>query len=135
MSITDFLQSAGGSKQFISEIKFEEILAKQNILVPEVLETIRQLEESPSEELRLEFFFYTNTATKAKEFSDFLKLKNYSVEYSKSIAGINLFEISGWTTKISIEEKNVLRWAKEMCEFGFQFDCEFYNWGTTPDQE
>ncbi len=135
MGIEDLLNAAGGSKQFVSENKLEEMIEAQIKIAPMTLETLRHLEDKPSEELRLEFFFYTNAAGKAKEFAQCLKKKNYSVEYSKSNAGKNLFSITGWTTKISMKEENVIAWSKEMCELGFQYDCEFDGWGTTPDQD
>ncbi len=135
MGIEDLLQSAGAPKQFVSVEKFEESLERQTRIVPETLETLRHLEEKPSEFLRLEFFFYTNTAGKAKEFSDFLKRRKYSVEYGKASGISNLFLLTGWSDKIAISEKSIVAWATEMCEFGYQYDCEFDGWGTTPDQE
>lgn len=134
MGITDFLHAAGASKQFVSETKLEESMEKQLQATPTILETLRHLEDTPSEFLRLEFFFYTNTAGKAKEFKTALQKKGYSVEYGKSAGKGNQFLITGWTDKISMKEENVMAWAKEMCELGFQFDCEFDGWGTTPDQ-
>jgi hypothetical protein len=134
MGIDEFLQSAGARKQFVSEEKLEESVERQTKLVPVTLETLRHLEDKPSDFLRLEFFFYTNTAAKAKEFSDFLKKKNYSAEYGKSAGTSNSFLITGWTDKISMQEKDVVAWAQEMCELGYQYDCEFDGWGTTPDQ-
>lgn len=135
MGINDFLQSAGASKQFISETKLEENVEKQIQATPSILETLRHLEDSPSESLRLEFFFYTNAAGKAKEFSSCLKKRGYSVEYRKSAGTDNSFLITGWTEKISMKEENVIAWAKEMCELGYEYDCDFDGWGTTPDQE
>jgi len=134
MGIEELVNAAGGSKQYFSEKKFEESIELQPELALATLETLRHLEDQPSEALRLEFFFYTNSAGKAKEFCQCLKKKNYSVEYSKSGAGKNLFVISGWTDKISMKDEIVIAWAKEMCELGFQYDCEFDGWGTTPDQ-
>jgi hypothetical protein len=135
MGINDFLQSAGASKQFVSEVKLEESVSRQKDLVPATLETLRHLEDKPSDELRLEFFFYTNTAGKAKEFSGFLEKRGYSVEYAKAAGISNAFLITGWTTKISMKEESVIAWTQEMCELGYQYDCEFDGWGTTPDQE
>lgn len=135
MGINDFLQSAGASKQFVSEEKLEETVSRQKGLVPATLETLRHLEDKPSEALRLEFFFYTNTAGKAKEFSDFLKKRGYSVEYAKAAGISNAFLITGWSTKISMNEESVVAWTQEMCELGYQYDCEFDGWGTTPDQD
>jgi hypothetical protein len=135
MGIEELLNAAGGSKQFVSEEKFEESVARQIQVAPLTLETLRHLEEKPSESLRFEFFFYTNSAGKAKEFSAFLKTLAYSVEYSKAAGKKNLFLVTGWTTKMKTDEETVVKWTTEMCELGFQYDCEFDGWGTTPDQE
>jgi hypothetical protein len=134
MGIEEFLDAAGGSKQFVTAEKFEEIIACQPELAHATLETLRHLEEKPSAELRLEFFFYTNSAGKAKEFCEYLRKKNYSADYEKTRKGKNLFSINGWTTKIPMKNETVIAWSKEMCESGFQYDCEFEGWGTTPDQ-
>lgn len=134
MGIEELLNSAGGSKQFVSENRFEEIVSQQPQLALATLETLRHIEETPSEELRLEFFFYTNSAGKAKEFCEFLRRKSYSADYEKSRKEKHLFSISGWTTKIPMKNEIVIAWSKEMCELGFQYDCEFDGWGTTPDQ-
>lgn len=134
MGIEELLNSAGGSKQFVSENRFEEIVSQQPQLALATLETLRHIEETPSEELRLEFFFYTNSAGKAKEFCEFLRRKSYSADYEKSRKEKHFFSISGWTTKIPMKNEIVIAWSKEMCELGFQYDCEFDGWGTTPDQ-
>ncbi|HET6989754.1 MAG TPA: ribonuclease E inhibitor RraB [Bacteroidia bacterium] len=134
MGLSDFLQSAGGRKQFVTESRFEETVEKQIKAVPEILERLRHLEDVPSESLRLEFFFYTNAAVKAKEFSSYLKKRGYSVEYGKAAGISDLFLITGWTTKISMTEESVFVWSKEMCESGYEYDCDFDGWGTTPDQ-
>jgi hypothetical protein len=135
MGINDLLQSAGASKQFVTEEKLEETVGRQTSLVPATLETLRHLEDKPSDALRLEFFFYTNAAGKAKEFAEFLKKRSYSAEYAKAAGISNSFLITGWTDKISMKEESVIAWTQEMCELGYQYDCEFDGWGTTPDQE
>lgn len=134
MGIEEILNAAGGSKQFVSVKRFEETVEKQSQAVPEILERLQQLEDSPSEVLRLEFFFYTNAAGKAKEFSDCLKKRGYTVEYGKSGGISDLFLVTGWTSPLSMSEKSVMAWSKEMCELGYEYDCDFDGWGTTPDQ-
>jgi hypothetical protein len=134
MGFEETLNSAGGSKQFVTVKRFEETIDKQQQAVPEILERLRQLEDSPSEFLRLEFFFYTNSAGKAKEFSDCLKKRNYSVEYGKSRGTSDLFLITGWTSKMPVTDESITAWSKEMCELGYEYDCDFDGWGTTPDQ-
>lgn len=135
MNLNDFLQAAGGSKQFISENKFEEIVLKEFKAIPEILERLKHLEETPSEALRLEFFFYTNAAGKAKDFATCLKNRGYSANYSKVPGPTTIFLINGWTDKIKINTETVTAWSKEMSELGYGYDCAFDGWGTTPDQD
>ena len=82
----------------------------------------------------LEFFFYTNTMEKAKLLAEELQKKEYSVAYRKSGYNKKQFVITGWTRKISIEDSALAGWAKEMCELGYKYDCEFDGWGTDIDQ-
>jgi hypothetical protein len=135
MNLNDFLQAAGGSKQFISENKFEEIVLKEFKAIPEILERLKHLEETPSESLRLEYFFYTNAAGKAKDFAACLKNRGFSANYSKVPGPTTIFLINGWTDKIKINTESVTAWSIEMCELGYSYDCAFDGWGTTPDQD
>jgi regulator of RNase E activity RraB len=34
-----------------------------------------------------------------------------------------------------MDDGTVQSWAKEMCELGYKFDCDFDGWGTTPNQD
>ncbi len=97
------------------------------------MEQLRKIDVSEDTELKLEYFFYTNTADKAKLFAEEIKKLNYEVT-DKQSAYDNSFIITGWTTKMKMEDKVVANWTKEMCELGYKFDCEFDGWGTSPNQ-
>ena len=42
--------------------------------------------------------------------------------------------ITGWTTPLEMSANLVLDWVDQMCNLGFEHDCEFDGWGTNPEQ-
>jgi len=120
---------------FVTETEFNSKREMQMQMVPPTLNQLRKLNGMTDKELKLEYFFYTNTADKAEQFAAEIEKLNYSVEHGVSAGDKNLFVITGWTTKMKMTDEAVEQWAKQMCELGYKFDCEFDGWGTTPDQE
>ena len=133
MGIFDFLKSKT-EKKFVSEKAFTRNLNKQTEMSPVTLNQLRELEVNDSSYLKLEFFFYTDSVSKAENLADELKSLNYSVDFGVSPGDKNLFSITGWTTKMLMTNTVVQNWTKSMCEIGYQFDCDFDGWGTTPSQ-
>jgi hypothetical protein len=129
----DFLKSK--DKQFVTEKSFQSNLHTQVTLLPKTLEELRKHNVNETDKRKLEFFFYTNTSEKAKLLTDELQKKEYSVEYKISAYDKKSFVITGWTSKITVEENALTAWAKEMCEVGYKYDCEFDGWGTDIDQK
>lgn len=107
----------------------------QSRLAPVTLDHLRSFGVPDETELRMEFFFYSKTMIKAEELASELRLLNYDVETGKSAGANNLFLITGWTIKMKMDNETVVHWAEEMCELGYEFDCKFDGWGTTPNQE
>ena len=135
MGLFDFLKPKVNTAQFISEVDFQRNLNNQKTMAPQTMEQLRNLNVSEDKELKLEFFFYTNTTSKAEELSKELTTMGYSVEYGKSAGDKNLFVITGWTTKMLMVNKTVINWTSEMCDLGYKFDCDFDGWGTNPEQD
>jgi len=133
MGLFSFLKN-DGNKQFVSAPAFENQVAKQMQMAPLTMKELRKINVNEDKELKLEFFFYTNTAQKANVFAQELEKLNYEVRSGQSAGDKKLFIVTGWTTKMKMEDVIVSNWAKTMCELGFSFDCEFDGWGTTPDQ-
>ena len=52
------------------------------------------------------------------------KLK-YEVKFGSSLSNKKLFIITGWTIVMRMSNDIVLNWTKEMCEMGYNFDCDF----------
>jgi len=136
MGLFNFFKSKqNGNDQFLSEEDLKINMAKQLQMTPQTMEQLRKINVTPEKELKLEYFFYTNTADKAKTFAAEIENLNYQVEYRQSAGDKKTFIITGWTDKMKMEDKVVSNWTKEMCELGYKFDCDFDGWGTSPDQK
>jgi len=133
MGLFGFLKN-NGNRQFVSELAFENQVAKQMQMTPLTMTELRKLDVNEEKELKLEYFFYTNTVQKANSLAHELEKLNYQVKSGQSAGDKKLFIITGWTTNVKMEDVIVSNWTKTMCELGFNFDCEFDGWGTTPDQ-
>ena len=133
MGLFDFLKK-GENKQFVSEQAFENNRTKQMQMTPLTMKELRKINVDEDKELKLEYFFYTNTDQKANAFAQELKKLSYEVKSGQSAGDKKLFIITGWTTKMYMENSVVANWTKRMCELGYDFDCEFDGWGTTPNQ-
>ena len=135
MGLFDFLKpKQNGNNQFVTEQAFKSNLTKQMQMTPQTMEQLRKINVSADKELKLEYFFYTNTADKAKLFADEIGKLNYEVKSEQSAGDKKSFVITGWTTKMKMQDSVVANWTKEMCELGYKFDCDFDGWGTSPDQ-
>jgi hypothetical protein len=120
--------------RFVSESAFTENRAKQTAMAPDTMAQLRKYGVTDETELKLEFFFYTNTEAKAAELAGALKKKGYSVEHQPSAHDKSLQVVTGWTGKMKMTDAVVIGWTREMCEVGYASDCEFDGWGTNPKQ-
>lgn len=134
MGIFDFLKPKSASKEFVNEKAFDNNRAKQMQLTPKVLEQLYKLDITEEKELKLEYFFYTDTVEKAEQLAKELEKLNYSVQHGVSASNKKLFIITGWTNKMKMADNVVINWTEKMCEIGYEFDCEFDGWGTSPNQ-
>lgn len=134
MGLFDFLKLRSSKDRFVSESDFDNFLNSQLKMTPQTLNELRKLNVTADKELRLEYFFYTNKAGKAERLENEINKLNYGVESGRSQSDRNVFVISGWTTKMKMDDATVKSWTKQMCELGYKFDCEFDGWGTNPDQ-
>ena len=134
MGIFDFFKPKSSIKEFVIENAFNNNREKQMQMTPQVLDQLYKLNITQEKELKLEFFFYTNTADKAEQFAIEIGKLDYSVRHGVSAGDKKLFIITGWTTKMKMADDVVANWTEQMCEIGYKFDCEFDGWGTKPDQ-
>lgn len=135
--LTVFINGCGpqqGNDQFVTEISFKDNLKSQMKMTPETIRQLREYGVTDSSELKLEFFFYTNTQDKANQLLNEVAKLDYSVETGLSAGSEKEFLITGWTNKMKMTEEVILNWTKSMCELGYKYDCEFDGWGTNPGQ-
>lgn len=125
---------SGRPKQFVTPEAFQENVTNQLAMTPQTVAQLRGLNVTPETQLKLEFFFYTNSPDKAAALSAVLSGMEYDVQHGPSPSDKRLQVVTGWTDKMPMHDATVLAWTKEMCEVGFQHDCEFDGWGTNPAQ-
>jgi regulator of RNase E activity RraB len=129
-----FSTKQNGGGKFVTELDFKNKTTKQTQMTPQTMDQLRKINVTEDKELKLEYFFYTNTSDKAQAFATELQKWNYEVKHGQSAGDKKLFIITGWTTKMQMADNVVANWTKQMCELGYKFDCDFDGWGTSPDQ-
>ena len=133
MGLFQFCKSNSDKNTFVSEQAFADNLKKQVDMTPQTLNQLRQAGVTEDKELKLEYFFYTNSDEKAKKLADELAKLNYTVDHRLAVDSQTEFIITGWTTKMKMSEDVVKKWTKEMCELGYKYDCDYDGWGTQPE--
>src|SRR6185436_7670456 len=88
--------------QFVTEEQFKSNSDKQVELAPQTLQQLRELGVTADKDLKLEFFFYSNTIDKVEKLSDELKKMNYEVQFGQSQGDKKLFISTGWTAKMKM---------------------------------
>ena len=121
--------------KFVSETSYRKNKDNQVNMTPQTIKQLREYGVTESEKLKLEYFFYTNNIDKARNLAVEFQKMNYTVKYGKSSGDKKLFVITGWTNKMAIADSVIIDWTKQMCDLGYEFDCEFDGWGTEPAQE
>ena len=121
--------------KFVTEDSYKKNRDNQVRMAPQTIKQLRDLGVTETKELKLEYFFYTNTIDKAKSLAKEIQKMDYTVKYDKSVGDKNLFVITGWTSKMAMSDSTVIDWTKQMCDLGHKFDCGFDGWGTEPDQK
>jgi len=111
--------------RYVTESAFNNNLQKQLRKSAQAIYQYREINASEEKELKLEYFFYTNKAEKAEALTKEIEKLNYNVSQSFYDEEKKVYVISGWTTKMKITDEVVKKWANQMCELGYQFDCEF----------
>jgi hypothetical protein len=120
--------------RFLDREAFERILTSQTTMAPQTVEQLRKIGVPSNATLRLEYFFYAASQDAGDALAVHLRAKGYSSECAPAADGSASFCITGWSLPVSMDQAAVVRWTIEMCHLGFDHDCEFDGWGTTPDQ-
>jgi hypothetical protein len=114
-------------KIFVSTDEFKINLTK---LTQEIKSSFENSEKEDVKELKFNFWFITNNTHKAEQLTSVVKKKYYDVYCGNSLEDSRLFVISGWTSKMKLTDEVLIQWINEMCELGYQYDCNFENWST-----
>lgn len=99
------------------------------------LEQLRKLDIAVDEQLKLAYFFYTDTLHKAGRLAAEMERLSYKVKHGVSQGDQSLYIVTGWTTKMKMSDEVVVSWTNKMCEIGYRFDCDFDGWEINPDQD
>lgn len=126
--------TAESTEPFVLEQDYKKNRANQLAMAPMTLEQLRKLGIDDSSFLKLEYFFYTNAQNKAKLLADELSQRGYSGGHDVAAGDSSQFVITGWTTPLQMTDDIVAAWTGEMCDLGYNFDCDFDGWGTNPNQ-
>src|SRR5947199_5163978 len=101
---------------------------------PETVAQLRKYGVKEESQLKVEYFFYTNTKEKASALAQRLADQSYTGTYDHSASDRKQFVVTGWTSPMKMDDKTVLGWTGRMCDIGYEQDCEFDGWGTNPKQ-
>ena len=127
-----------GSKsadRFLSASDHESNVSKQVEMAPLTMEKLREHGVRPESQLRLEYFFYTDSVAKAVELERALLDLGYSSELDLSASDDGTYIVTGWTPKMPMDDGTVVDWIRSMCEVGYGGDANFDGWGTNPNQD
>ena len=121
------------TNQFYTDELFRENLVFQTTMTPKTIEQLSKYGVLEDSELKLEYFFHTNSEEKAASLHGALDDLGYEGGYGESDDGDSLYIVNGWTVPIVMSEASVVGWTESMCYLGFKYDVKFDGWGTTPD--
>lgn len=127
MEILRFLKPKQ-KKQFVSEMDSIINQDKQFRLATESLVRLRDAAVEEEDELKIDYFFYTDTLEKSQKIEKEIRKMNYVVSQGIAPHDKNLFVISGRTTEIRMMHEALKKWVEEMCVLGYKYDCSFDNW-------
>ncbi len=128
-------EANGQVTKHVSKAAFQSNLSRQMAMSPLTVAQLREHGVTTESELKLEYFFHTNSSMKAQALASALRTMNYSAKLGPSAGGESvLATVTGWTKPILMEAENVVNWTIEMTRLGYEHDCEFDGWGTNPSQ-
>ncbi len=136
MGFFSTLFGSGGNsdRRFQSEAAYAENRARHLAMTPQTVAQLRKFGVTDESQLKLEYFFYTNTKGKAAALAQKLADMGYAGSHDHSASDEKQFVVNGWTSPMRMDEKTVLDWTGRMCDLGHEHDCEFDGWGTNPKQ-
>ncbi|MEO7976578.1 ribonuclease E inhibitor RraB [Flavobacterium sp.] len=128
MEILSFLKPKKKKQFFVSENEFTANQDKQLRLSIESLVSLRDSAVEEEDELKIDYFFHTDSLEKAQKLERELQKLDYIVNHGNAFHDKNLFVISGRTHEIKMMQETLRKWIKEMCDLGYKYDCSFDTW-------
>jgi hypothetical protein len=127
-------KSGGGDGRYRSDEAHAKNRSRQLTMTPQTVAQLRNYGVTDERQLKLEYFFYTNTKPKAAALAQKLADMGYAGGYDHAATNKNEFVIKGWTSPMKMDDKTALDWTASMCDLGQEHDCDFDGWGTNPKQ-
>ena len=127
-------KQGGGDGHFQTAEAYAHNRARQLAMTPQVVTQLREYGVTDDSQLKLEYFFYTNTKEKAAALAQKLADMGYTGSDDHSASDKKQFVVTGWTSSMKMDDQTVLDWTSRMCNIGRTHDCEFDGWGTNPEQ-
>ncbi|WP_428231882.1 ribonuclease E inhibitor RraB [Flavobacterium sp.] len=127
MEILSFLKPKK-KKRFVSENDFTANKEKQFRLSIESLVKLRDASVEEEDELKIDYFFYTDTLEKSQKMEEEIQKLGYIVNHGTASHDKSLFVISGRTTEMKMMHETLKEWIADMCEMGYKYDCSFDSW-------
>ena len=124
----------GGDGHFQTEEAYAQNRARQLAMTPQTVAQLRKYGVTEESQLKLEYFFYTNTKEKSAVLAQKLTDMGYTGRYDHSASDKRQFVVTGWTSRLKMDDKAMLDWTARMCDLGHEHDCEFDGWGINPKQ-
>lgn len=119
------------SKRFWTNDASQQALARQLQNGRLMLDRLAELNIGTEDDLKMEFFFRTDTRRKALALCGDLEEVGCRVEQERSATGDGLIFVTGWTPPMSMTYTVLEMWTERMCRLGYQHDCRFDGWGST----
>lgn len=127
MEILSFL-TPKKKKRFVSENAFIANQDKQFRLSIESLVGLRDVGVEEEDELKIDYFFYTDTLEKSEKLEEEIQKLGYVVNRGTASHDKSLFVISGRTTEMKMMHETLKEWITSMCGLGYKYDCSFDSW-------
>jgi hypothetical protein len=124
----------GSDDRFLTDEAYDRNRECQLTMSPQTVAQLRKYGVTDQSQLKLEYFFYTNAKEKAAALAQKLADFGYTGSYRRSANDKKQFVVTGWTSRMKIDDNTVLNWTVTMCDTGREHDCDFDGWGTNPKQ-
>lgn len=115
-------------KQFVSEIELSTNRGRQSHLAIEKLVKLRESNVEEEDMLKIDYSFFTDTVEKAQELIKVLQHLDHTVESKLTDNKKGLLVIKGRSTSVKMMHEVLRKWALDMCDLGYKYDCDFDTW-------